>query len=261
MGLASEALQFLRTTQSGVLSTFSTKFPGYPFGSVAPFVLDHSGQPVILISTIAEHTKNIIANPKVSLMAFAGDDDLQANARLTIIGEALKIDKEGNMQSEGALAYANLRARYLRYFPQAASYFEMHDFHFYRIEIAQVRYIAGFGKMGWVEGNELSGDGLSENKLSADSPLAIQETSIIEHMNADHAESLIAYCQHFHGIKATHAQMLGIDADGFDVKVSMQTEIQAQSQTKVIRFNFDQPIHDAQSARLALVGMSKTVKL
>ena len=259
MGLASEALQFLRSTQSGVLSTFSTKFPGYPFGSVAPFVLDHSGQPVILISTIAEHTKNIIANPKVSLLAFAGDDDLQANARLTIIGEALKIDKEDKVQRDGALAYANLRTRYLRYFPQAASYFEMHDFHFYRIEIAQVRYIAGFGKMGWVEGKELSGDSLSENRLSADSQLANQETSIIEHMNADHAESLIAYCKHFHGINAMHAQMLGIDTDGFDVKVSMQTEIQAETQTKIIRFNFDHPIHDAQSARLALVGMSKAV--
>ena len=99
MALASEALQFLRTTQSGVLSTFSEKFIGYPFGSVAPFILDHSGQPIILISTIAEHTKNIIANPKVSLLVFAGDDDLQANARLTIIGEAVKIDKEKDMKS------------------------------------------------------------------------------------------------------------------------------------------------------------------
>ncbi len=241
MGLASEALQFLRTTQSCVLSTFSTKFPDYPFGSVAPFVLDHSGQPIILISTIAEHTKNIIANPKVSLLAFAGGDDLQANARLTIIGEALKINKVD----------VNLRSRYLRYFPQAESYFDTHDFHFYRIEIAQVRYIAGFGKMGWLAGNEIS-----NKTLTADSQLSNQETSIIDHMNADHAESLIAYCKHFHHIEATHAQMLGIDTDGFDVKLSIATE----ALTKIIRFNFDQPIHDAQSARHALVAMSKAVK-
>ncbi|HNZ56930.1 MAG TPA: pyridoxamine 5'-phosphate oxidase family protein, partial [Methylophilaceae bacterium] len=148
MSLANEALQFLRSTRSGVLSTFSAKFVGYPFGSVAPFVLDHSGQPVILISTIAEHTHNIIANPKVSLLVFAGDDDLQANARLTLIGEAKLIDKQD----------ADLRARYLRYLPQAASYFDMHDFNFYRIEIAHVRYIAGFGRMGWVEGTELAPD-------------------------------------------------------------------------------------------------------
>ena len=240
MNLALEALQFLRTTRLGVLSTFSAKFAGYPFGSVAPFVLDHSGQPVILISTIAEHTQNIIANPKVSLLVFAGDDDLQANARLTLIGQAVKIDKADD----------NLRARYLRYLPQAANYFDMHDFNFYRIEIAQVRYIAGFGKMGWFSGESLSGE-----KRSADSQLASQETAIIEHMNADHVHSLIAYCKHFHGVNATHAEMLGIDSDGFDAKVDI-----SEGRTQILRFNFEQPIHDAQSARAALVAMSKAAK-
>ncbi|HPX88381.1 MAG TPA: DUF2470 domain-containing protein [Methylophilaceae bacterium] len=237
MSLANEALQFLRSTRSGVLSTFSAKFVGYPFGSVAPFVLDHSGQPVILISTIAEHTHNIIANPKVSLLVFAGDDDLQANARLTLIGEAKLIDKQDT----------DLRARYLRYLPQAASYFDMHDFNFYRIEIAHVRYIAGFGRMGWVEGTELA-----PALLQASSMLAAQETSIIAHMNTDHAHSLMTYCKHFHQIEATQVQMLGIDRDGFDVKAT-----DAQHKTQVLRFHFSQPIEDAQSARAALVAMSK----
>ena len=237
MRLANEALQFLRSTRSGVLSTFSAKYAGYPFGSVAPFVLDQSGQPVILISTIAEHTHNIVANPKVSLLVFAGDDDLQANARLTLIGEAKLIDKQD----------VDLRARYLRYLPQAASYFDMHDFNFYRIEIAHIRYIAGFGRMGWIDGTELT-----HTQLLASSALATQEASIIEHMNTDHVHSLVAYCKHFHQIEATHAQMLGIDRDGFDVKVT-----DAQHNTQVLRFHFNQPIEDAQSARVALVAMSK----
>ncbi|MDP1765907.1 MAG: DUF2470 domain-containing protein [Methylotenera sp.] len=250
MSLAKEALQFLRTTQSGVLSTFSAKFTGYPFGSVAPFVLDHNGQPVILISTIAEHTQNIITNPKVSLLVFAGNEDLQASARLTLIGEAKQIGKED----------MDLRARYLRYLPQATSYFDMHDFNFYRIEIAQVRYIAGFGRMGWISREKLSGDTLSGNKLSDGNPtdnsqLSAQETSIIGHMNADHVHSLIAYSKHFHGINAEHAEMLGIDSDGFDAKVTI-----SNGQTQILRFNFDQPIHDAQSARAALVSMSKAAK-
>ena len=258
MSLASEARQFLRATRSGVLSTLSAKFAGYPFGTVAPFVLDHSGQPIVLISTIAEHTKNIIANPKVSLLAFTGDDDLQASARLTLIGEAVKIDKED----------ANLRSRYLRYFPQAAGYFETHDFNFYRIEIAQVRYIAGFGKMGWVSGNELSGNELSGKSLtgielegseliSNSSLLTNQETAIIDHMNADHAHSLIAYSTHFHQIEVTNPQMLGIDCDGFDVRVN----IKDSNQSQILRFNFEQPIHDAQSARVALVAMSKAASV
>ena len=258
MSLASEARQFLRATRSGVLSTFSTKFEGYPFGSVAPFILDHNGQPIVLISTIAEHTKNIIANPKISLLVFSGDDDLQASARLTLIGEAKQIDKADD----------DLRTRYLRYFPQAAGYFEMHDFNFYRIEILQARYIAGFGKMGWVSGKEISGKELSGEVLSGNelistpSPLAAQETAIIDHMNADHAHSLIAYSKHFHGLDVTNPEMVGIDSDVFDVSVSIESDIQeATVQTKVLRFNFEQAIHDAKSARAALVAMSKVTKI
>lgn len=236
--LSIEARQFLRSTRSGILSTHSAKFDGYPFGSVAPFVLDHDGQPVILISSIAEHTKNIIANPKVSLLAFGGDDDLQANARLTLLGEATQINKED----------AFLRARYLRYFPQAASYFDMHDFAFYRIQVQQARYIGGFGKMNWMSSNALL------TNIAPDSPLASKETAIIEHMNTDHEDSLISYCKHFHEVEATHAQMLGIDCDGFDITAMVN------NQPIILRINFEQQIHDAQSARVALVGISKVAR-
>ncbi len=243
MNLAYTARQFLRSTHNGVLSTFSNKFTSYPFGSVAPFILDHHAQPVILISSIAEHTKNIIANPKVSLLVFEGNEDLQASSRLTLMGEALKIESD-----EANSDYKNLRARYLRYFPQSVSYFATHDFAFYRITIAQARFIAGFGKMGWVDGDELAGSEF----MSASSVLSTQETSIIEHMNADHVPSMLAYCQHFHGMTASTAEMLGIDGDGFDVKATL-----ADNSVKTIRFTFDQPISDAQSARVALVAMSK----
>lgn len=239
MNLASEARKFLRSTHSGLLSTISSKFDGYPFGSVAPFVLGHDCQPVILISSIAEHTKNIVNNPKVSLLVFAGAEDLQANARLTLLGEAVKIEKND----------ADLRARYLRYLPQAASYFDMHDFAFYRINITYVRYIGGFGKMSW-----MSSDELLNIATTANTQLASQETAIIEHMNADHADSLIAYCRHFHQFDVSEARMLGIDSDGIDVKATSDKE------TRILRFAFEQPVHDAQSARAALVQMSKLAK-
>ena len=206
---------------------------------MAPFVLDHSCQPVILISTIAEHTKNIALNPKVSLLVFAGAEDLQANARLTLLGEAVKIFKDED---------ADLRARYLRYLPQAASYFDMHDFAFYRIHIHQARYIGGFGKMSWLSDIDLF------DSLPQSSPLANQETAIIEHMNADHGENLINYCRHFHHVDATTAQMLGIDCDGFDVRAST-----GDTSTN-LRFDFDQQIQNAQSARAALVAMAKAAK-
>lgn len=233
MTLAIEARQFLRSTRSAILSTFSVKFEGYPFGSVTPFVLDHQAQPIILISSIAEHTKNITANPKVSLLVFAGAEDLQANARLTLLGEAVKIDKQDTL----------LRERYLRYFPEAAGYFDMHDFSFYRIHIKQTRYIAGFGKMGWVEGTLLAP---AENKL------AEQEAGIIAHMNDDHSHSMVAYCKHFHDITASDVSMLGIDCDGFDVKAILN-----DGHARILRFTFEETVTDAQSARVELVKMSK----
>ncbi len=239
MNLNSEARKFLRSTRSGILSTHSAKFDGYPFGSVAPFVLDHDCQPVILISNIAEHTKNIVSNAKVSLLVFAGTEDLQANARLTLLGNAVKIEKNDT----------DLRARYLRYLPQAASYFDMHDFAFYRINITHARYIGGFGKMSW-----FSSEDFFDTESIKDTPLASQEAAIIEHMNADHADSLIAYCKYFHQVDATQALMLGIDTEGFDVRTNEGKD------TDILRFDFEHPIHDAQSARAALVQMSKIAK-
>ncbi|MEO8417550.1 MAG: DUF2470 domain-containing protein [Methylophilaceae bacterium] len=239
MSIASEARQFLRCTRSGILSTISAKFAGYPFGSVAPFVLDQDGQPLILISTLAEHTRNIIANPKVSLLVFAGAEDLQANSRLTLMGDASKVTQDDNQ----------LRARYLRYFPQAKGYFDTHDFSFYRISIQQARYIGGFGRISWVAGAELT---------SPPNTLAAQEAGILAHMNADHADSLIAYCKHFHNLTTSSVSMLGIDSDGFDVLAGKDADEQADNKT--LRFSFDQPITDALSARTALVAMSKAIR-
>ena len=240
MNLSTEARIFLRSTHSGILSTHSARVEGYPFGSVAPFVLDHNCQPVILISNIAEHTKNIALNPKVSLLAFAAGDDLQANARLTLLGEAVKIFKDEDV---------DLRTRYLRYLPQAASYFDMHDFAFYRIHIHQARYIGGFGKMSWLSDAELF-SGIADSGTL----LASQETAIIEHMNADHAENLINYCKHFHNVDASQVRMLGLDCDGFDVEATVNNK------TTMLRFDFEAQIHDAQSARAALVAMAKAAR-
>jgi heme iron utilization protein len=232
MNLNIEAQQFLFSTHKGILSTHSAKFEGYPFGSVAPFVLNHQGMPTILISSIAEHTKNIIQNAHVSLVVFSNEDDLQANARLTLLAKAEQTDKQNDL----------MRARYLRYIPQAAQYFDMHDFSFYTLYITQARYIAGFGKMGWVEGEAMQ---IPSN------PLFVEEPSILAHMNADHAENLKAYCQHFHNIKTDNAEMIGIDSLGFDVRSDADT---------LLRFNFDAPISSAQEARAALVAMAKACR-
>ena len=226
---ATEARMFLRSTHSGVLSTHSARFSGFPFGSIAPFVLGHDGQPLILISTIAEHTKNISANPHVSLIAFdSASTDMQASARLTLMGEAKVTPKDDPL----------IRARYLAYFPQAAQYFDMHDFLFHRIEVTRARYIGGFGKIHWIPGADLHPPA---------NQLAEQEAGILAHMNAEHADSLRAYCRHTHEVTTEKAEMVGLDSDGFDVRAD----------NRLLRFSFAAPVTDANEARASLVAMSK----
>ena len=228
--IGNEARQFVRGQHSGVLSTLSQRLNGYPFGSVAPFILDHAGRPVILISDIAEHTKNIVADPRVSLIVQPYSPDMQVNGRVTIIARAERLDdKDG------------LGPRYLRFHPQAESYFAMHDFKFYRLEPVRIRYIGGFGRIHWVE---------PEAYRCPDSPLAEQEGDIVAHMNADHGDNLRAYCRHVHGVEPREATMLGIDPDGFDVRADGGE----------LRFAFARPVDDAQAARQALVELARAAR-
>ncbi len=225
-----DARRFARSQHSGVLSTISRRIEGFPFGSVAPFILDHAGRPVILISSLAEHTKNIDADPRVSLIVQPYAADMQATGRVTVLGRAEKIADK-----------SELGPRYLRFHPQAADYFAMHDFSFYRIEPVRIRWIGGFGRIHWVE---------PEHYLLPPSPLAEQEEGILAHMNTDHADNLRAYCRHVHGVESADVEMIGIDADGFDVRADQGD----------LRFEFGTPVADAQQARKALVTLTQATR-
>jgi heme iron utilization protein len=226
-----EARLMLRAHRYGVLSTLSKKFDGYPFGSITPYLVDHDGSLLILISTLAEHTKNILHDPRVSLIAHdQHNPHIQSQGRVTVVGNAApEIERE----------QAGLR--YVRYFPEAQAYFEMHDFSFYRIRPVAIRYIGGFGRINWVG---------MENYAVQPYPLIEQESDVIAHMNSDHQDTMRNYCQHFHQCAALDVAMLGIDLDGFDVRAD----------GKVLRFDFAQPVIDAQQARTALVEMARAAK-
>lgn len=229
-GNGDAARRFARGQHSGVLSTISQRVAGFPFGSVAPFILDHAGRPVILISTLAEHTKNLEADARASLIVQPFSPDMQVTGRVTILGRAQRLaDKQ------------DLGPRYLRYHPQAAEYFAMHDFAFYRIEPVRIRWIGGFGHIHWVE---------AEDFLLPPSPLAGQEEDILAHMNGDHADTLRAYCRHVHDLDPAHAEMIGIDADGFDLRAD----------ANMLRFEFATPVVDAEGARQALVALARAAR-
>jgi putative heme iron utilization protein len=225
--LGAEARRLARGQTQAVLSTLSLRLEGHPFASVAPYILDHAGRPVILISDLAEHTRNLQADPRCSLIVQPFSADMQATGRVTVVGQAKRLpDKD----AQGP--------RYLRHHPQAEGYFAMHDFAFWVIEPVRIRYIGGFGKIHWIEAGAY---------LLPEGPLADQETDIIEHMNADHMHNLVAYCRHVHGVATERAEMIGIDPDGFDIR----------AQGRMLRFDFPAPISDAAQARAALVELAR----
>ena len=212
----------------GVLSTHSIDVEGYPFGSIAPYALDYQGQPAILISEIAQHTRNIKHDNRVSLTVFdPRAEDPQAASRLTWIGDAEPIDP----------SETDIRKRYLRYFPSAESYFETHDFSFYRISLRRARFIGGFGQIFWIDPSDM----LIEN------PFSKGEHGIVEHMNRDHQKALFHYCKVFDGTKVEAVTMTGIDIEGFDMLADRRK----------LRIDFDSPIHTSEEARAALVKLAR----
>lgn len=228
MTASEEARRFLRGQHGGMLATLSLKLGGYPFGSVVPYMLDQQGRPVILVSTLAEHTRNIQHDPRVSLLAQEHGHDVQATARATLLGEAVRVDDQ-----------QALKPRYLRYFPSAAQHLDLADFFFYRIEPRHIRFIGGFGAIHWIAGQDY---------LAPPNQLGEHEEGIVLHMNRDHADNLRDYCHHYHGVESTDAVMLGIDCDGFDVRAAGKT----------LRFEFSEPVTDAMGARQTLVAMAQT---
>jgi len=226
-----EARDVLHNASHGVLSTHSLAVPGYPFGSITPYCLDQRGMPIILIANIALHTKNICADNKVSLTITEqgnGNGNVQEFGRLTLLGNCVQVSDTEEV---------SIAARYRAYFPDSASYFKVHTFHHFRINIIKVRYIGGFGQIHWLKTEEfLVGNALDEKS----------QTSIIDHMNKDHQQELIDYCSHFKKLKVINPVMVGIDGKGFDV---------LDGNNKV-RFAFPNPVATLLEAKEIMVAMA-----
>jgi putative heme iron utilization protein len=206
----------------GVLSTISLDVPGYPFGSVTPYCMDRTCRPIIYISPIAQHTRNILKDPRVSLTVVErGDsDDVQARGRATCLANAVEADSD-----------SEIRERYFRYFPSARQYDQTHSFVFFRLELVRVRFIGGFGQIFWVEPREFS----LPNPFSA-----AEEARIVQHMNEDHADVLGR-------LTGSNCTMVGLDSEGFDL-------LKAE---RKIRIPFALPVTTMEEARRAFVEMAR----
>ncbi|HVC49224.1 MAG TPA: DUF2470 domain-containing protein [Burkholderiales bacterium] len=222
-----QARRLARSQGSGLLSTLSQKLGGYPFGSAVNLIMDTDLSPVFFISTLAEHTRNLLSDPRASLTLIEPSEDVQAHARLTLIGQA------SCMKEDRAL-----RARYLNYFPDAHEYSDMHDFSFWKLNVEHVRFIGGFGSIHWIKAAEYTPPTCELDRM---------QSAIISHMNKDHHLALVHYCQQIHRVTPSNAEMIGIDEDGFDLLAD----------GKKLRFDFPVPIHTAQAARDVLMSMAR----
>jgi len=205
MNIAREARLMLRAHRYGALCTLSKKFDGYPFGSITPYLVDHDGSLLILISTLAEHTKNILHDPRVSLITHdQRDPHIQTQGRVTVVGNAWP---DPDREQTGF--------RYLRYFPEARTYLEMHDFSFYRIRPAAIRYIGGLGKIHWIN--------MEDYAFVQAEIFAQREEVLLAEINTRQRDMLRQLQQQRHGLDAVDVQAIGLDCDGLDVRCGEQT--------------------------------------
>src|SRR5271166_2882249 len=204
---AERARTLMHSGRIGSLSTLSRKQPGFPFGSLMPYGLDSQGRPIFLISTMAMHTQNLLADPRASLFVTEPDasGDALGSSRVTLIGSAIKVpDPE----------LADVRTAYLTGYPDSKYWVDFEDFFFYRLDVIDVYYVGGFGVMGWVAASDYS--------QAKPDPLAEHKRDIMQHMNADHKDALILIAKRFAGIEAQQAEMTSVDRLGFNVRLKAQ---------------------------------------
>ena len=197
-----EAKKLLRTVRSGALGTLTTD-GGFPFASLTTVATDHEGAPILLMSGLSAHTRNLAADSRASiLLARIGKGDPLAHPRLTLVG---RIEKAA--EADRAL----LRARFLARHPKAALYADFGDFAFYRLRGVSAHLNGGFAKAADFAWGDLVTD------VSGAQDLLAAEEGALAHLNDDHAEALSLYAQKLAGEPAARWRATGLDPEGLDL--------------------------------------------
>jgi heme iron utilization protein len=218
------AKDLLRSIRAGALATLD-RAGGFPFASLVTVATDHDGSPLLLMSGLSAHTRNLEQDSRASiLLAQAGKGDPLAHPRLTVIGRAART------------AGDQVRRRFLARHPKAQLYAGFGDFSFWRIEIAGAHLNGGFARA-----MDLSSDQVRTD-LSRAEELVEAEASAIEHMNADHREALALYAVGLAGAPKAQWRATGLDPEGIDLAAGDRT----------VRVRFDQRITGAGQLRRVL---------
>jgi hypothetical protein len=220
--------RLMRSADRAALATAMAD--GAPYASLVLLALDLDATPLLLLSDLAEHSRNIARDPRLSLLidGTSGLADPLTGARATLLGRAEVASEE------------RLMARFIARHPSASGYAGFADFRLYRIAVERAHLVAGFGRIRWVDGGEiiLAGD---QGRLAAAEP------SIVSHMNEDHAEAVNRIAG---GGEDSHREgwrMTGIDPEGADFRRAGE----------IARAHFAIEVRDAGAARSELVRLAR----
>ena len=218
--------RLLRTRQRAALAT---SLQGAPYVSLVLLVADLDASPLLLLSDLARHSRNIAFDPRISLLldATEGHSDPLTGPRVTLMGRAEVITDPRR------------RARFAAHHPASAIYSGFGDFRLYRVIVERAHLVAGFGQIRWIKGRDLllAGDA---------SELAAAEQKILEHMNRDHADVIVNCARHLLGRDGVDWRMTGIDPEGIDLCRDSENA----------RIDFAAPVLTTEDARAALVQLA-----
>ena len=232
---AERARTLAHVEATGALSTMSSKHSGFPFGSVMPYAMDPSGSPVFLISSMAMHTRNLVADARATLLVVQTDNqgDVLGAGRVSIMGKARRVDADSSQIIEQA---------YLARHPNAKNWIHYGDFSFFRMQVMDIYFVGGFGVMGWVSGEEFLD--------ASPDPLAEDARDIIQHMNEHHAESMCRIVKNVFQLKANGAQLTSMDRLGINLRIETNDGVVGK------RVAFPTPASQPDDVRKQLMSMA-----
>jgi len=224
-----EARQLLRRARTAALGT-SNLDPSGPYISLANIATDGCGYPIIFISKLAWHTRNILADPTGSLMAseIPAEGDALTGPRVTIMGAFQPVPA------------AEVAERYAAQHPAARFYLDFPDFSFWRLVPTKIHAVAGFGRIETMEPDEVFLPESTGAAVMAGVPGAIA------HMNEDHADSVELYATKLLAAEPGKWRITGIDPDGAHLCLT----------DKVLRLDFEEPVTGADGLRKAFVSLA-----
>lgn len=242
---AERARTLVAASTDGTLSTLALDPAGYPFGSIVTFALDAAGAPLILMSTMAEHARNLAADPRASLLVTAGGEGAGrlAVARATLVGTV------GPVEDQEAAT-----ARYLEVHP-GAFWARFPDFSVHRLGIEAIRYVRGFGEMSWVDPADFAN--------AEPDPIAPAEAGIVDHMNADHRDAMAAMVAAFLQVEgeAEEVTMLACDRYGIEVRIELAPREPGGDRGLAFgRIGFDEVLSEPGQAREAMVRLTRAAR-